>query len=116
MAAWPRMVEMGGDISSIRDLLQRQSQQCSRMVRSSASEVTPSLNPPPSTDCSAGFRNVASDFSGLHRRPGFLGGLLDPSASLSPSYFSVIPQMRVIVLDSLRTEPIRKALRKVLDS
>lgn len=63
MAAWPRMVEMGGDISSIRDLLQRQSQQCCRMVRSSASEVTPSLNPPPSTGCSAGFRKVASETS-----------------------------------------------------
>lgn len=117
MAAWPRMVEMGGDVSSIQDLLQRQNQKCSTVVRSSASQVTLNLNPLPSTNCSAGFRNVApGDISGLHLRPGFLGGLLDLCASISPLYFSVIPQMRVIVLDSLRIEPIHKALRKAPDS
>lgn len=33
-----------------------------------------------------------------------------------PPYISVIPQMRVIVLDPLRIEPIHKVLRKVPDS
>lgn len=88
MAAWPRMVEMGGDISSIRDLLQRQSQQCSRMVRSSASEVTPSLNPPPSTDCSAGFRNVASDFVAL----GSWAGCLTPLPPFPPHISLLFPK------------------------